>query len=200
MIFTGNYGEAGAITELGPVDGLPRRSAGRTPNGSGGPGTAWATTVVAVLPGNASAQKVHSITSLFAHVHVAATIHNVEGVSNQEGGGHVYVRGTRAVVGSVVAVTPPLRLTRPYAEQVPSPRRQPRRPAPTVDTAVHGDRGRPHLAAQRDEYAIWKVVPVTGPITSDVDLLVEAQRLAIAGNQRVTQGSLKCRLSIDGYR
>lgn len=89
VLFTGNYGEAGAINELGATQGLPTAVSGHNSEWFWGPGNPHATTVVAVLPGNVT--NVHAFTALFAHVRLAATIHNDEGVSNQEEGGHVYV-------------------------------------------------------------------------------------------------------------
>ncbi|HEY1652643.1 MAG TPA: glycosyltransferase family 39 protein [Acidimicrobiales bacterium] len=91
VIFTGSYGEAGAINELGTSDGLPTAVSGHNSEWFWGPGNPHATTVVVVVPGNASTAQVRAIISLFAHVRVTATIHNDEGVSNQEEGGHVYV-------------------------------------------------------------------------------------------------------------
>ncbi|HWF14759.1 MAG TPA: glycosyltransferase family 39 protein [Acidimicrobiales bacterium] len=91
VLFTGNYGEAGAVNELGSADGLPTAFSGQNSEWFWGPGNPQATTVVVVLPGNASTSDVRSITSLFAHVRIAATIRNDEGVSNQEEGGRVYV-------------------------------------------------------------------------------------------------------------
>ncbi len=89
VLFTANYGEAGAINELGSADGLPNAVSGQNSEWFWGPGNPRATTVVAVFPGNA--KHVRAFTTLFAHVRTAATIHNDVGAQNQEEGGHVYV-------------------------------------------------------------------------------------------------------------
>ncbi len=91
VIYTANYGEAAAINELGPPEGLPPAVSGHNSEWFWGPGAADPSTVVAVLPGDASTSDVHAVTSLFARTRVAATIHNPWGVSNQEEGGHIYV-------------------------------------------------------------------------------------------------------------
>jgi len=91
VIFTGNYGEAGAINELGRADGLPTAVSGHNSEWFWGPGNPDATTVVAVLPGQVASSDTAPFIALFARCRVAATIHNAEGVSNQEEGGHVYV-------------------------------------------------------------------------------------------------------------
>ena len=51
VIFTANYGEAGAINELGRADGLPTAVSGHNTEWWWGPGNPRATTVVAVAPG-----------------------------------------------------------------------------------------------------------------------------------------------------
>lgn len=91
VIFTSNYGEAGAIKELGGGDGLPIAVSGHNSEWFWGPGSAQATTVVAVFSSNATTQDVQSFTDQFGHMRLAATIHNRLGVHNQEDGGHVYV-------------------------------------------------------------------------------------------------------------
>ena len=90
VIFTGNYGEAGAITELGRADHLPEAVSGQNNEWYWGPGNARATTVVAVVqPG--FPELVTQLRHDFARVRAVATIANPEHVSNQEEGGHVYL-------------------------------------------------------------------------------------------------------------
>jgi len=91
VIFTSNYGEAGAVNELGRADGLPTAVSGHNSEWFWGPGNPDATTVVAVFSGQAISSDTAPFIELFARCRVAATIHNAEGVSNQEEGGHVYV-------------------------------------------------------------------------------------------------------------
>jgi 4-amino-4-deoxy-L-arabinose transferase-like glycosyltransferase len=91
VIFTGNYGEAGAINELGRSEGLPPAVSAHNSEWFWGPGNPRATTVVAVLAGNVSSSSVRSFTRDFLTCRVAATIHNAEGVSNQEDHGHIDV-------------------------------------------------------------------------------------------------------------
>ncbi len=89
VIFTGNYGEAGAITELGRADRLPRAVSGQNNEWYWGPGNARATTILAVVqPG--FPQLVTQLRGDFAHVRIVATISNSVHV-NQEEGGHVYI-------------------------------------------------------------------------------------------------------------
>jgi 4-amino-4-deoxy-L-arabinose transferase-like glycosyltransferase len=90
VIFTGNYGEAGAITELGRADHLPVAVSGHNNEWYWGPGNPRATTVVAVVqPG--FPQLVAQLRHDFAHVRAVATISNPQRISNQEEGAHVYV-------------------------------------------------------------------------------------------------------------
>jgi 4-amino-4-deoxy-L-arabinose transferase-like glycosyltransferase len=90
VIFTGNYGEAGAVTELGRADHLPEAVSGQNNEWYWGPGRPGATTIVAVVqPG--FPQLVTQLRHDFAHVRVVATISNPEHLSNQEEGGHVYL-------------------------------------------------------------------------------------------------------------
>jgi hypothetical protein len=90
VIFTSNYGEAGAINELGRGQGLPVAVSGHNTEWFWGPGNRRATTVVAVLSGKASPADIRGFTRDFTACRVAATIRNDEGVNNQEEGGHVY--------------------------------------------------------------------------------------------------------------
>jgi hypothetical protein len=94
VIFTGNYGEAGAINELGRGAGLPTAVSGHNNVWFWGPGNPHATTVVAVQPGpvDETNQEAYAyVSQYFRHVHVAATLSNPARIHNQEWGGHVYV-------------------------------------------------------------------------------------------------------------
>jgi len=92
VIFTVDYGEAGAITELGRTVGLPAAVSGQNNEWLWGPGDPTATTVVAVAPGPVD---VHGyagqLKQYFSDVVVVATIRNGAGIHNQEWGGHVYL-------------------------------------------------------------------------------------------------------------
>jgi 4-amino-4-deoxy-L-arabinose transferase-like glycosyltransferase len=90
VIFTGNYGEAGAITELGGPDHLPAAISGQNNEWYWGPGDSGATTIVAVVQ-SGFPQLVTQLHRDFAHVRAVATITNPEHVSNQEEGAHVYL-------------------------------------------------------------------------------------------------------------
>jgi 4-amino-4-deoxy-L-arabinose transferase-like glycosyltransferase len=90
VIFTGNYGEAGAVTELGRADGLPAAVSGQNNEWYWGPGRARATTVVAIVqPG--FPDLVARLHRDFARVRVVATISSPQHVSNQEDGARVYL-------------------------------------------------------------------------------------------------------------
>jgi 4-amino-4-deoxy-L-arabinose transferase-like glycosyltransferase len=90
VIFTGNYGEAGAVTELGRADGLPAAVSGQNNEWYWGPGRARATTVVAIVqPG--FPDLVARLHRDFARVRAVATISNPQHVSNQEEGARVYL-------------------------------------------------------------------------------------------------------------
>jgi hypothetical protein len=94
VILTGDYGEAGAINELGRGTGLPTAVSGKNSEWWWGPGNPRATTVVAVIPGpvdiSASAAAA-DLRHFFTHVRVAATLSNPYGTHNQEWAGHVYI-------------------------------------------------------------------------------------------------------------
>jgi hypothetical protein len=98
VIFASNYGEAGAINELGRGDGLPIAVSGHNNEWWWGPGNPSATTVVAVGPGPLDTTDYGSYLRGFCgHVRVAATLRNPYGIHNQEWGGHVYLcTGLRA--------------------------------------------------------------------------------------------------------
>ena len=87
VIFTSNYGEAGAINELGRTDGLPTAVSGHNSEWWWGPGNPRATTVVAV--GGAGYDGY--LAGFFASVQPVATLSNPVGIRNQEWGGHVYL-------------------------------------------------------------------------------------------------------------
>jgi 4-amino-4-deoxy-L-arabinose transferase-like glycosyltransferase len=94
VIVTGNYGEAGAINELGRSDGLPQAVSGHNSEWFWGPGDPHATIVVTVVPARPADGVRNFVRMLhqdFAHVRVAASLHNGIGVTNQEQGGHVYI-------------------------------------------------------------------------------------------------------------
>jgi len=92
VIFTANYGEAGAINELGRNEGLPIAVSGQNNEWFWGPGDATATTVVAVAPGPVDVTGYGSyISQFFRHVRVVATLSNTAGLHNQEWGGHIYI-------------------------------------------------------------------------------------------------------------
>jgi 4-amino-4-deoxy-L-arabinose transferase-like glycosyltransferase len=94
VLFTANYGEAGAINELGRSDHLPEAVSGHNTVWFWGPGNPDATTVVAVvpnLPKPGVAQLVERLDRDFAQVRAVATLGNPAHVANQEDGGHVYI-------------------------------------------------------------------------------------------------------------
>jgi len=92
VIFTADYGEAGAIDELGRGTGLPQAVSGHNTYWWWGPGDPDATTVVAVAPGPMDTTGYGAyLQRFFVHVRVAATLTNPDGIRNQEWGGHVYV-------------------------------------------------------------------------------------------------------------
>jgi Dolichyl-phosphate-mannose-protein mannosyltransferase len=91
VIYTANYGEAGAINELGRSDRLPEAVSGHNTLWWWGPGNPRATTVVAVIPGQNGTQELDQLRKDFAHVRAVATIGNSANVNNDENGGHVYL-------------------------------------------------------------------------------------------------------------
>ncbi len=92
VIFSADYGEAGAINELGRNDDLPIAVSGQNSEWFWGPGTPGATTVVAVAPGPVDVTGYGTYLShFFQHVRVVATLSNTAGLHNQEWGGHIYV-------------------------------------------------------------------------------------------------------------
>ncbi|MGI9005492.1 MAG: ArnT family glycosyltransferase [Streptosporangiaceae bacterium] len=90
VIFTGNYGEAGAITELGRAARLPVAVSGQNNEWYWGPGNPRATTIVAIVqPG--FPQLITRLRRDYARVQTIATISNPEHIANQEQGAHVYL-------------------------------------------------------------------------------------------------------------
>jgi hypothetical protein len=90
VIFTGNYGEAGAVDRYGPALGLPRAYSGH--NGYGYWGPPPQTGGPAIVVGYSAAE----LGRYWASVQPAATITNGHGVDNDEEGNVVYVcRGQR---------------------------------------------------------------------------------------------------------
>lgn len=92
VIVTGNYGEAGAINELGTRYHLPRAVSGQNNEWWWGPRDPGAGTIVAVVPavGPGSALAA-TLRHDFAHVRVAATISNPAHLTNAETGGLIYI-------------------------------------------------------------------------------------------------------------
>lgn len=92
VIFTADYGEAGAINELGRNAGLPIAVSGQNNEWFWGPGDPNATTVVAVAPGPVDVTGYGTyLSEFFRHIRVVATLSNTAELHNQEWGGHVYI-------------------------------------------------------------------------------------------------------------
>ena len=92
VIFTADYGEAGAINELGRGMGLPTAVSGHNTDWWWGPGNPHATTVVAVAPGpNATTGYAAYLSQFFTSVRTVATLSNPYGIHNENWGGHVYL-------------------------------------------------------------------------------------------------------------
>ena len=92
VIFTADYGEAGAINELGAAMGLPVAVSGHNNEWFWGPGDPTATTVVAVAPGPVDVTHYPRLLERYCtDVRTVATIRNTAGVHNQEWDGHVYL-------------------------------------------------------------------------------------------------------------
>lgn len=92
VIFTNNYGEAGAINELGRAAGLPPAVSGHDDEWWWGPGNPAATTVLAIAPGPLGVTSYRAyLKKYFRSVRQVATLTNPEGVHNQEWGGHLYL-------------------------------------------------------------------------------------------------------------
>ena len=92
VIFTNDYGEAGAINEIGRGTGLPTAVSSQNSEWWWGPGNPHATTIVAVAPGPVDVTGFGAyLGRFFAHVRVAATLSSPYGLPSQERGGHVYI-------------------------------------------------------------------------------------------------------------
>ncbi len=92
LIFAVDYGEAGAINEVGRGLGLPVAVSGHNSEWFWGPGNPGATTVVVVAPGPKDVTGYGAyLYGFFHHVVVAATLDNHAGLHNQEWGGHIYI-------------------------------------------------------------------------------------------------------------
>jgi len=92
VIFTSNYGEEGAINELGRRLGLPEAVGGHNNDWWWGPGRPDARVVLAVAPGPKDVTDYDEYLRLFfGRVVQVATITNPEHLANQEYGGHIYL-------------------------------------------------------------------------------------------------------------
>ncbi|WP_326656314.1 ArnT family glycosyltransferase [Streptomyces sp. NBC_00385] len=92
VILAADYGEAGAINELGRGTGLPPAVSAHNTDWWWGPGNPAATTVIAVAPGPGHAPGYAAqLRRFFRHVTVAADVSNPYGVHNVEWGGHIYL-------------------------------------------------------------------------------------------------------------
>ncbi len=92
VIFTADYGEAGAINELGRDTGLPTAVSDQNSEWFWGPGNPGATTVLAVAPGPVDVTGYGSyLRQFFGSVRVVATLSNRAGLHNQEWDGHIYL-------------------------------------------------------------------------------------------------------------
>ena len=92
VIFTSNYGEAGAINELGCGSGLPIAVSGHNNEWWWGPGNPTATTIVAVAPGPLDTTGYARYLHTFCRpVRGVATLRNAYRIHNQEWDGHIYL-------------------------------------------------------------------------------------------------------------
>lgn len=92
VIFTADYGEVGAINELGRDEGLPTAVSGHNSEWWWGPGNPRATTVLAVAPGPRDVTGYGAyLATFFRSVKTVATLRNNAGLHNQEWDGHVYL-------------------------------------------------------------------------------------------------------------
>jgi hypothetical protein len=92
VIFTVDYGEVGAINELGHGSGLPTAVSDQNSEWWWGPGDPTATTVLAVSPGprDLTGYDVY-LRQFFTSVRMLATFTNAAGIHNEEWGGHIYL-------------------------------------------------------------------------------------------------------------
>ena len=92
VIFTADYGEAGAINLLAGGTALPQAVSGHNTYWWWGPGNPRATTVLAVAPGPVDVTGYAGyLGRFFTRVRTVATLSNPYGLHNQEWGGHVYL-------------------------------------------------------------------------------------------------------------
>jgi len=92
VIFTANYGEAGAINELGRASGLPTAVSAQNNEWWWGPGNPHATTVLAVAPGPRDVTGYSTyLKQFFGSVQTVATLTNPYNIHNQEWHGHIYI-------------------------------------------------------------------------------------------------------------
>jgi hypothetical protein len=93
VLYADNYGEAGAINELGRGTGLPTAVSRQNSEWWWGPGNPHATTVVAVAngPDGGGTDYGGYLGQFFTSVRVAATLSNPYGIHNQQWGGYVYI-------------------------------------------------------------------------------------------------------------
>jgi 4-amino-4-deoxy-L-arabinose transferase-like glycosyltransferase len=91
-IITSNYGEAGAINELGRGRGLPHAFGTHNSEWWWGPPPASDTDALALAPGPVDVTGYDTyLRRFFAQVTPVATFHNVYRLRNEEWGGHVYL-------------------------------------------------------------------------------------------------------------
>jgi hypothetical protein len=92
VIYASDYGEEGALNELGRGTGLPPAVGGQNTDWWWGPGNPRATTVVVIVPGGPGVTASEArLREYFGGVRLAATLSNPDGIRNIEWGGHVYV-------------------------------------------------------------------------------------------------------------
>ncbi|MGM0346672.1 ArnT family glycosyltransferase [Streptomyces sp. Adlamb9] len=103
VIFAADYGEAGAVNELGRDTGLPTAVGSQNTDWWWGPGDAGATTVVAIAPNPRYLPGYEArLRRYFRDVREVATLSDPGGAPNIERGGHVYVcEGPRRAWGEI---------------------------------------------------------------------------------------------------
>ncbi len=91
-IIATDYGEAGALNELGRSEGLPVAFGDQNSEWWWGPPPVRTATVLAVVPGPRDVTGYRSyLLQFFRSVREVGTFHNKAGLHNQEWGGHVYL-------------------------------------------------------------------------------------------------------------
>jgi len=92
VLVTADYGEAGAINELGRGAGLPVACRMQNSEWWWGPGNPRATRLMVVAPGPRDVTGyVTYLRQFFRRIQVVATLGNDAGLHNQVWGGHVYL-------------------------------------------------------------------------------------------------------------